>query len=63
MTAAFVAIFAFFYPSMILGGLPFLQLDRTGVALLGTIAIVATGELTPRQAAESIHLPTCLLHF
>jgi Na+/H+ antiporter NhaD/arsenite permease-like protein len=63
MTATVVAIFALVYLGMILGGLPFLQLDRTGVALLGAIAIVATGELTPRQAAESIHLPTLLLLF
>jgi Na+/H+ antiporter NhaD/arsenite permease-like protein len=48
---------------MILGGLPFLQLDRTGVALLGAIAIVALGVLTPEAAALSIHLPTLLLLF
>ncbi|MCX7894166.1 MAG: anion transporter [Burkholderiales bacterium] len=48
---------------MILGGLPFLQLDRTGVALLGAIAIVASGALTPEQAAQSVHLPTLLLLF
>src|SRR5882672_4110530 len=35
MTATVVAIFAIVYLGMILGGLPFLQLDRTGVALLG----------------------------
>jgi len=63
MTATVVAIFALVYLGMILGGLPFLQLDRTGVALLGAIAIVAIGDMTPRQAAESIHLPTLLLLF
>jgi len=63
MTATVVAIFAIVYLGMILGGLPFLQLDRTGVALLGAIAIVAIGDLTPEQAASSIHLPTLLLLF
>jgi len=63
MTATVVAIFAVVYLGMILGGLPFLQLDRTGVALLGAIAIVAIGDLTPERAAESIHLPTLLLLF
>ena len=63
MTATVVAIFAVVYLGMILGGLPFLQLDRTGVALLGAIAIVAVGDLTPAQAAEAIHLPTLLLLF
>ena len=47
MTATVVAVFAIAYLGMILGGLPFLQLDRTGVALLGAIAIVAIGDLTP----------------
>jgi Na+/H+ antiporter NhaD/arsenite permease-like protein len=63
MTATVVAIFAIVYLGMILGGLPFLQLDRTGVVLLGAIALVAIGDLTPEQAALSIHLPTLLLLF
>jgi Na+/H+ antiporter NhaD/arsenite permease-like protein len=63
MTATVLAIFAIVYLGMILGGLPFLQLDRTGVALLGAIALVATGDLTPVQAAQSVHLPTLLLLF
>jgi Na+/H+ antiporter NhaD/arsenite permease-like protein len=62
MTAT-VAVFIVVYLGMILGGLPFLQLDRTGVALLGAIAIVGFGALTPEQAALSIHLPTLLLLF
>ncbi len=63
MEPTVVAIFAVVYLGMILGGLPFLQLDRTGVALLGAIAIVGLGVLTPEQAAQSIHLPTLLLLF
>jgi len=63
MITAVVVIFVVVYLGMILGGLPLLQLDRTGVALLGAIAIVAIGDLTPEQAAESIHLPTLLLLF
>src|SRR5215510_8855635 len=63
MTATVVAIFVIVYLGMLLGGLPFLQLDRTGVALLGAIALVGTGDLTPEQAALAIHLPTLLLLF
>jgi Na+/H+ antiporter NhaD/arsenite permease-like protein len=63
VAATVLLIFAAVYLGMLLGGLPFLQLDRTGVALLGAIAIVATGVLTPEQAAQSIHLPTLLLLF
>jgi Na+/H+ antiporter NhaD/arsenite permease-like protein len=63
MTGTVVAIFVVVYLGMILGGLPLVQLDRTGVALLGAIALVALGVLTPEQAALSIHLPTLLLLF
>lgn len=63
MATTVVAVFAVVYLGMILGGLPFLQLDRTGIALLGAIAIVGLGVLTPAEAAQSIHLPTLLLLF
>jgi Na+/H+ antiporter NhaD/arsenite permease-like protein len=63
MDTTVVAIFALVYLGMMLGGLPFLQLDRTGIALLGAIAVVALGALTPAAAAQSIHLPTLLLLF
>jgi Na+/H+ antiporter NhaD/arsenite permease-like protein len=62
-TTAVVAIFAAVYLGMVLGGLPRLRLDRTGVALLGAIAIVGLGELTVQEAALGIHLPTILLLF
>jgi Na+/H+ antiporter NhaD/arsenite permease-like protein len=63
VTASVVAICAAVYLGMILGGLPFLQLDRTGIALLGAIALVGIGALDPEQAARSVHLPTLLLLF
>ncbi len=58
-----LAIFSIVYLGMVLGGLPRLSLDRTGVALLGAIAIVGAGVMTPEAAARSIHLPTILLLF
>jgi Na+/H+ antiporter NhaD/arsenite permease-like protein len=60
---AVVVIFGVVYAGMVLGGLPRLRLDRTGVALLGAIAIVGIGELTVEEAAAGIHLPTILLLF
>jgi len=63
VTTAILVIFALVYLGMVLGSLPFLQLDRTGVALLGAIAIVGIGALTPEQAASAVHLPTLLLLF
>jgi Na+/H+ antiporter NhaD/arsenite permease-like protein len=57
------AIFFVVYAGMILGGLPFLQLDRTGVALLGAIAMVSIGALTLDEALAAIHAPTLILLF
>jgi Na+/H+ antiporter NhaD/arsenite permease-like protein len=63
VTTAVAIVFAAVYIGMMAGALPFTQLDRTGVALLGAIAIVGLGALTPEQAALSVHLPTILLLF
>jgi Na+/H+ antiporter NhaD/arsenite permease-like protein len=63
MTTAIVVVFFLVYLGMILGGLPFLQLDRTGVALLGAIALIGMGAVTPQEAARSVHPPTILLLF
>ncbi len=46
MTTAIVVGFFVVYLGMILGGLPFLQLDRTGVALLGAIALMTMEALS-----------------
>jgi len=61
--AAVVAVFAVVYLGMILGSLPWLHLDRTGVALLGAIAVIGLGAMSPEQAARAVHLPTILLLF
>lgn len=63
MDATILAIFAVVYLGMILGGLPFLQLDRTGIALLGAIALIGVGALSLEQAWEAIHAPTLILLF
>ena len=58
-----VAVFAIVYLGMFLGGLPRLKLDRSGVALLGAIAVIAfTGE-SVEDAARSVDLPTIVLLF
>ncbi len=49
-----LAVFALVYVGMFLGGIPGLALDRTGVAVLGAIAMVATARLTPEQAWASV---------
>lgn len=56
-------IFGFVYLAMILGGLPGLLIDRSGAALVGAIAVVAMGKLTPEQAWAAIDVPTITLLF
>lgn len=58
-----VAIFAIVYLGMFLGGLPRLKLDRSGVALLGAIAVIGIGALDTEQAAHAVDLPTIVLLF
>jgi Na+/H+ antiporter NhaD/arsenite permease-like protein len=60
---AIVAIFAMVYLGMFLGGLPRLKLDRSGVALLGAIAVIGSGALDTVEAARAVDLPTILLLF
>jgi len=49
------------YTGVALGGIPGLALDRTGIALLGAIGMVVSGELSTRDAVMSIDMPTILL--
>ena len=58
-----VAVFAIVYLGMFLGGLPRLKLDRSGVALLGAIAVIALAGLPVEDAARAIDLPTIVLLF
>jgi Na+/H+ antiporter NhaD/arsenite permease-like protein len=63
MATTILIIFLIVYLGMILGGLPFLRLDRTGVALLGAIALVSINALSLEEAVAAIHLPTMTLLF
>ncbi|WP_439517987.1 anion transporter [Hydrogenophaga sp.] len=58
-----VVVFAIVYLGMFLGGLPRLKLDRSGVALLGAIAVIALAGLPVEDAARAIDLPTIVLLF
>jgi Na+/H+ antiporter NhaD/arsenite permease-like protein len=63
MSGFIVGVFLLVYLGMILGGLPLVQLDRTGVAVLGAIALVATDAVTVDEARQAIHTPTLTLLF
>ena len=56
-----VTIFCIAYVGIALGKIPGLVIDRVGVALLGAIAMVVFGIVTPEGAVQSIDLPTILL--
>jgi Na+/H+ antiporter NhaD/arsenite permease-like protein len=58
-----LVVFATVYAGMILGELPRLALDRTGVALLGAIALLAGGAITLAQAGAAVDVPTLALLF
>ncbi|MBI5717966.1 MAG: anion transporter [Burkholderiales bacterium] len=58
-----VAVFAIVYLGMFLGGLPRLKLDRSGVALLGAIAMIALTGMPLQEAARAVDLPTLVLLF
>ncbi len=54
-------IFLVTYAGVAIGGIPGLALDRTGIALLGAIAMVAAKVLSTRQAFDAIDTSTILL--
>jgi Na+/H+ antiporter NhaD/arsenite permease-like protein len=56
-----LVIFLITYAGVALGGIPGLALDRTGVALLGAIAMVVAKVLGTRQAFDAIDTATILL--
>lgn len=58
-----VAVFAVVYLGMFLGGLPRLKIDRTGVALLGAIAMIVITGMSLEEAARGADLPTLVLLF
>jgi Na+/H+ antiporter NhaD/arsenite permease-like protein len=63
MQTTVLLVFGVVYVGMILGALPFLQLDRTGIALLGAIALIGAGALTLEEAWQAVHVPTLILLF
>jgi Na+/H+ antiporter NhaD/arsenite permease-like protein len=61
MDAAVLVVFGLVYLGMIWGRYPGLALDRTGIALLGAIALLAMGRITPQEAWDAVDVSTILL--
>jgi Na+/H+ antiporter NhaD/arsenite permease-like protein len=58
-----LSVFLIVYLGMILGEIPGLALDRSGIALLGAIAILAAGRLTLEEAVLAADAHTLALLF
>ncbi len=61
MDIVVLSVFLIVYLGMFLGELPGLALDRTGVALLGAIVILAFGRLETSHLCEAVDFPTLAL--
>jgi Na+/H+ antiporter NhaD/arsenite permease-like protein len=58
-----LVVFAAVYIGMALGRWPGLRVDRTGIALLGAIALVAAGAVEGADALSAVDAPTILVLF
>ena len=56
-------LFALTYLGLALGRIPGLALDRTGFAMLGAVAFLATGSISVEQAKEAVDAPTLAVLF
>lgn len=62
-TVAAWTVFLIVYAVLAIGHLPFLELDRTGVAFVGATAMIAFDVLSLHEARESFELNTLVLLF
>src|SRR5690242_19687529 len=63
MNDAVLAIFVATYVGMATGRIPGLKVDRSGIALIAAVALLAIEAITPTQAASFVHLQTMMLLF
>jgi Na+/H+ antiporter NhaD/arsenite permease-like protein len=61
--AIIILVFVLTYVLMAAGRLPWLQVDRTGIALLGVITLLATEAVTLDDFGSNIDMPTLVLLF
>lgn len=55
------AIFTLTYLGMALGRFPGLRIERSGIAMVAAVVLVAAGAVRPEDIAAAIHFPTLLL--
>jgi Na+/H+ antiporter NhaD/arsenite permease-like protein len=63
VAALTLSIFVLTYIGMAAGRVPGLRLDRSGIALIAAVVLVAAGAIAPEQLPGVIHFPTVILLF
>ena len=63
MQLLIVAVFVLTYIGMAIGRVPGLRLDRTGIALLGLVVLLAAGSIKVEDIGRAVDAPTLLLLF
>jgi len=61
MTYLITVLFGVAYLGMALGRLPGLRIDRTGIAMIVAVVLVAAGAVPINGITGAIHFPTLLL--
>ena len=61
MTEFVITLFAITYVGMALGRIPGLRVDRTGIAMIAAVVLVAVGAVPTGELGSAIHFPTLLL--
>lgn len=63
MDSVVLLVFVLTYLGMAVGRVPGFKLDRTGIALLGLVALLGAGAVDLEHAGSAINMPTLLLLF
>ena len=63
MDGLILAVFVATYAGMALGRVPGLKLDRTGIALMAVVMLLASGRLPVSAMGRAVDMPTLLLLF
>lgn len=61
MTIFVTILFCLTYLGMAVGRVPGSRIDRSGIAMIAAVLLVATGAIGPGEILDSIHFPTLLL--
>jgi Na+/H+ antiporter NhaD/arsenite permease-like protein len=61
VTSFAAVIFGLTYVGMALGRVPGLRIDRSGIAMIAAVVLVASGAVPGNEIADAIHFPTLLL--